>query len=259
MSRAVSSWRGCCGSGANSLSQLVNALATLGEYPLIRYYNPPNSFHAPLGPALAAGEHVGKRLAHRLQAELDAYARDNNDFPVRMLVPWRRGGADYGTSPYRIRPDLAASCSSPIAPWTFTRHSFTSSPTKPCATICWTSRTEQSTSAPFGPSLWRPRSRSGVCSYAFRNAAGTMEEKEAILTDDDKVWTEIRHMHMKDALDKLVADFKAYAGDHNGQFGSEGCAEARRSPCCALLMLCFVGERASTICGTCWQIGRAHV
>lgn len=58
-----------------------------------------------------------------------------------------------------------------------------------------------------------------------------MEEKEAILTDDDKVWTEIRHMHMKDALDKLVADFKAYAGDHNGQFGSEGYVEVRFALC----------------------------
>lgn len=65
-----------------TVTQLVNALATLGEYPLIRYYNPPSNFHAPLGPALAAGEHVGKRLAERVQREIDAYARDNSDFPV---------------------------------------------------------------------------------------------------------------------------------------------------------------------------------
>lgn len=29
-------------------------------------------------------------------------------------------------------------------------------------------------------------------------------------------------MHMKDALDKLIADFKAYAGEHGGTFGGEG-------------------------------------
>lgn len=29
-------------------------------------------------------------------------------------------------------------------------------------------------------------------------------------------------MHMKDALDKLIADFKAYAGEHGGKFGGEG-------------------------------------
>lgn len=26
-------------------------------------------------------------------------------------------------------------------------------------------------------------------------------------------------MHMKEALDKLIADFKAYAGEHGGKFG----------------------------------------
>jgi syntaxin-binding protein 1 len=49
-----------------------------------------------------------------------------------------------------------------------------------------------------------------------------MEDKEAVLTDEDKVWTEVRHMHMKDALDKLVADFRAYAGEHGDKFGNEG-------------------------------------
>ena len=29
------------------------------------------------------GEHIGKRLAERVQKEIDAYARDNSDFPVR--------------------------------------------------------------------------------------------------------------------------------------------------------------------------------
>ena len=48
------------------------------------------------------------------------------------------------------------------------------------------------------------------------------EEKEALLTDTDPVWKEVRHMHMKDALDQLVAKFKAYAGEHSGKFGNEG-------------------------------------
>ena len=39
------------------------------------------------------------------------------------------------------------------------------------------------------------------------------------MSDEDKVWVEVRHMHMKDALDKLIADFKAYAGEHGGTFG----------------------------------------
>lgn len=31
-------------------------------------------------------------------------------------------------------------------------------------------------------------------------------------------------MHMKDALDKLIADFRSYAGEHGGTFGGQGCA-----------------------------------
>ena len=76
--------------------QLVNVLATLGEYPLIRYYNPPSNFHAPLGPASATGEHIGKALALRVQSEIDKYARDNSDFPVRLVLfsVWEKGRAD---------------------------------------------------------------------------------------------------------------------------------------------------------------------
>lgn len=51
------------------------------------------------------------------------------------------------------------------------------------------------------------------------NEQGAEEEQEAVLSDSDKVWVEVRHMHMKDALDKLIADFKAYAGEHGGTFG----------------------------------------
>jgi syntaxin-binding protein 1 len=41
-----------------------------------------------------------------------------------------------------------------------------------------------------------------------------MEEKEHTLGEEDKVWVEVRHMHMKDALDKLITDFKSYASEH---------------------------------------------
>jgi syntaxin-binding protein 1 len=71
------------------VSQIVNTMATLGEYPLIRYYNPPSSFHSTLGPGLAVGEAISKRLADRVQLEMDAYARDNSNFPVRTSFPLR--------------------------------------------------------------------------------------------------------------------------------------------------------------------------
>lgn len=56
--------------------------------------------------------------------------------------------------------------------------------------------------------------------HTFRNEKGEDETIEAVLTDDDKVWTDIRHMHMKDALDTLVAAFKQFNAEHGGPAGS---------------------------------------
>lgn len=56
----------------------MNTLATLGENPFIRYYNPSSQ---PLGPGAAVNEHLSKRLATRLQADLDEYCRNNPGFP----------------------------------------------------------------------------------------------------------------------------------------------------------------------------------
>lgn len=57
--------------------------------------------------------------------------------------------------------------------------------------------------------------------HSFRNNAGVIEDKVVDLTEDDDIWNETRHMHMKDALDKLVEDFKRYAGDYNKKYGAD--------------------------------------
>ena len=49
--------------------------------------------------------------------------------------------------------------------------------------------------------------------YKFQTATGTYEDKTAILSDADTVWTEIRHMHMREAIDKLMADFNQFMQD----------------------------------------------
>jgi hypothetical protein len=61
----------------------------------------------------------------------------------------------------------------------------------------------------------------GRYSHTFRNERGVTETKDAILNDEDKVWVEVRHMHMKDALDKLIEAFKQYQGSEGG---GSGCA-----------------------------------
>ena len=52
--------------------------------------------------------------------------------------------------------------------------------------------------------------------YKFQTAAGTYEDKTATLSDSDTVWTEIRHMHMREAIDKLMADFNQFMQDNAG-------------------------------------------
>ncbi|SCV68091.1 BQ2448_212 [Microbotryum intermedium] len=189
---------------------LVNALATLGEYPMIRYYSPPSSFHSLLGPAAAAGESMCKRLAERVQAEIDAYARDNSDFPVSDRLP-----ASCTLPP----PDgFALLVSQPV-----------SDPPRPRGVLLITDRS-MDLYAPFVHEFTYQAMCNDLLNiedgrtykYTFRNASNDIEDKEAILTEEDSVWTEVRHMHMKDALDKLIADFKAYAGEHDGKFGQSG-------------------------------------
>jgi hypothetical protein len=42
------------------------------------------------------------------------------------------------------------------------------------------------------------------------------EEKTEILSEEDKIWASIRHMHMKEAIDKLMLDFNKFQQEHAG-------------------------------------------
>ena len=37
-----------------------------------------------------------------------------------------------------------------------------------------------------------------------------------MLNDDDPVWVDIRHMHMREAIDNLMADFNQFMQDNAG-------------------------------------------
>ena len=41
-----------------------------------------------------------------------------------------------------------------------------------------------------------------------------MEEKSATLEEKDTIWTSMRHMHMKDTIDKLMQDFNKFCHEH---------------------------------------------
>lgn len=63
-----------------------------------------------------------------------------------------------------------------------------------------------------GSHVYQPR-------YKFQGAAGQFEDKIAVLSDADNVWTELRHMHMREAIDKLMADFNQFMQDNAGMKG----------------------------------------
>jgi syntaxin-binding protein 1 len=52
--------------------------------------------------------------------------------------------------------------------------------------------------------------------YKVKTALGAIEQKEALLNEEDPIWTEIRHMHMKEAIDKLMVDFNRFTSEHAG-------------------------------------------
>ena len=52
--------------------------------------------------------------------------------------------------------------------------------------------------------------------YKFQTAIGAFEDKTATISDADATWTEIRHMHMADAINKLMSDFNQFMVDNAG-------------------------------------------
>ncbi|KAF5361824.1 hypothetical protein D9756_002266 [Leucocoprinus leucothites] len=196
---------------------ITNVCITLNEFPYIRYYMPTN--HEPLGPLkphksmrqppppensarwrtnLARGsearayeaiesEFVTKVLAFMVQSNLDEHKKANPDF----------GKVDVG----RGRGTLIITDRSMdmIAPFI---HEFTYQ-------------------AMANDLL--PIDNGTKFTYKFQAAVGTYEDKTATLSDNDKLWTELRHMHMREAIDKIMNDFNKFTEEH-AVFKGEGAA-----------------------------------
>ncbi|KAH8089154.1 Sec1-like protein [Filobasidium floriforme] len=199
---------------------ILNILATLGENPYIRYYQPHH--HAPLGPLSVSrtpgslyggpsaprghpdeqqqqqtprwkqalgggssgptytGDQIPKRLAMQIQKDLDDYKTLNPEFPPTMN--------------YRPRSVLFVVDRSmdPVAPFL---HEFTYQ-------------------AMINDLL--PVQDGTTYTHKVKTGMGVIEERTDILSEEDKIWTQIRHMHMKEAIDKLMADFNKFQQEHAG-------------------------------------------
>jgi len=62
--------------------------------------------------------------------------------------------------------------------------------------------------------------------YKFQTAVGAYEDTTVTLSDADTVYTQVRHMHMREAIDKLIGDFNDFLKEHAG---FKGCEEWLRS------------------------------
>ncbi|TFK51842.1 Sec1-like protein [Heliocybe sulcata] len=195
---------------------IANLCITLNEYPYIRYYMP--SHHPPLGalkphaetrpapPPEAAGrwrtqlargtearayeavetDYLAKLLAFGVQDTLDEHRRNNSDFPKKS----ERGRATL------IITDRSMDMMAPFI------HEFTYQ-------------------AMANDLL--PIEDGTKYTYKFQSSMGAFENKTATLSDEDTVWTDVRHMHMREAIDKLMADFNKFMQE-NGVFQGEGAA-----------------------------------
>ncbi|KAK7056390.1 syntaxin binding protein 1 [Paramarasmius palmivorus] len=197
-------------------SKLIsNVCITLNEFPYIRYYVPVN--HPPLGPLkphastrppppqegsgrwrtnLARGadarayesvesDYVTKLLAFMVQSNLEEHKKANSDF-----------GKD---SRQRATLIITDRCMDTIAPFL---HEFTYQ-------------------AMANDLL--PIQDGTKYTYKFQSSVGSYEDKTATLSDADRVWTEVRHMHMREAIDKLMADFNKFL-EENAVFKGDGAA-----------------------------------
>lgn len=184
---------------------LLNVCVTLNEFPLIRYYNPQHPALGPLAPVgtnrgminsayggsarlarlgsdssmslltSATGEHFTKKLARRLQRAIDDYVRDNE--PKADLG--RPKGILFIT-------DRSMDTVAPLL------HEF-------------------SYQAMANDLL---QIEDGIrYHYRFYTSDGQREEKDAVLSDEDPVWTGIRHLHIAEAIDQLSRNFQAHAGE----------------------------------------------
>lgn len=44
--------------------------------------------------------------------------------------------------------------------------------------------------------------------------AGQTVQRDMVITEDDKVWVDVRHQHMKDTIEKVMADFQGFLRDN---------------------------------------------
>ncbi|EEB90258.1 hypothetical protein MPER_11554 [Moniliophthora perniciosa FA553] len=206
-------------------SKLIsNVCITLNEFPYIRYYVPVN--HPPLGPLKP---HASTRPpppqegSGRWRTNLArcAEARDfeavESDYVTKLLAFMVQNNLEEHK---KSNPDFGASPSLPNL----------QKEARQRATLIITDRS-MDTVAPFLHEFTYQAMANDLLpiqdgtkyTYKFQSSVGSYEDKTATLSESDRVWTEVRHMHMREAIDKLMADFNKFL-EENAVFKGDGAA-----------------------------------
>lgn len=196
---------------------ITNVCITLNEFPYIRYYMPPN--HLPLGPLKPnpttrppPPPESSSRWRTNLARGADARAYESveTDFVTKLLAFMVQSNLEEHK---KANPEFAK-----------TDHS------RPRATLLITDRAMDMV-APFIHEFTYQAMANDLLpiedgvryTYKFQSSVGAYEDKTATLNDSDAVWTAVRHMHMREAIDKLMADFNKFL-EENAVFKGEGAA-----------------------------------
>jgi len=185
----------------------VNVCISLEELPSVRYYRPGGSALGPLAlPKRAEPEQQSSRWKSALGRGGDEPEEDNISKILAMMVQdelddYRKGNPDY--PPQSGRPpavlfitDRSFDIAAPLL------HEFT------YQAMC---------------NDLLPIQDGTKYRYKFQSSEGVFEDMDATLSDADAVWTNIRHMHMREAIDKLMADFNRFITE-NAEFSGQGAA-----------------------------------
>ncbi|KAG8853163.1 vacuolar sorting protein VPS33/slp1, partial [Serendipita sp. 411] len=193
---------------------IANVCIKMNENPVIRYYLP--SHHPAVGPlstfhrkqaeredsgradrwrdALGVGskvdhsgdDHLCKILAVMVQEELDMYKRVNPDWPEPAQIP---------------RPQsvmlITDRTMDMIAPFV---HEFT----------------YQAMANDLLPII-----NGNKFQYEFQGANGLKQKAVATLSENDSLWVETRHLHIKETIDKIIASLTEF-NEANGVFSKTG-------------------------------------
>ncbi|KAF9006050.1 Sec1-like snare protein [Cyathus striatus] len=197
---------------------IANVCITLNEFPYIRYYMPQS--HLPLGPLKPNPQtrpppppESASRWRSNLArgADARAYEAVETDFVTKLLAfmvqatleEHKKNNPEFAKTPESVRPRstliITDRSMDSVAPFI---HEFT----------------YQAMANDLLPIM-----NGTKYTYKFQSSLGAYEDKTATLSDSDTVWTEVRHMHMREAIDKLMADFNKFL-EENAVFKGEGAA-----------------------------------